>query len=173
MGSMAMDGDLGPLQRAMGHIREAFGIGGVAGLPAPCRDINIAIVVGGLGTTHFPRRPTLLSLMCPWGCSSRNTSLSDGYLIHKGIPVPVSYLRKRREQSRSSSSMHRSRTPIVPLGVRGLHAGGLALAVGLAERGIEAHVFESAASLRTDSGTIVGTNNNGEACTWFQSLGFR
>lgn len=58
--------------------------------------------------------------------------------------------------------MHVTHTPPGSMFVLWVLAGGLALAVGLAERGIQAHVFEAAPFLRTDSGTIVGTNNNGE-----------
>lgn len=39
---------------------------------------------------------------------------------------------------------------------------GLALAVGLQERGIDAHVFEKAPALRTDSATAISMALNGE-----------
>jgi len=66
-------------------------------------------------------------------------------------------------RGRNNDSQRLSLSLIVSRSMPGVLAGGLALAVGLGERGIQAHVFESAPALRTDSGTIVGTNNNGEA----------
>jgi hypothetical protein len=50
----------------------------------------------------------------------------------------------------------------VGIAVAGGGLGGLALGVGLLERGFDIHIFEAAQELRTDSGTIVSLAPNGE-----------
>lgn len=49
----------------------------------------------------------------------------------------------------------------VSVAIVGGGLGGLALAIGLLEKGIDAHVFEAAKELRTDSGTVISVARNG------------
>ncbi|GAQ78915.1 zeaxanthin epoxidase [Klebsormidium nitens] len=50
----------------------------------------------------------------------------------------------------------------VDVAIAGAGLGGLALALGLKERGITAHVFEAAPAPRTDGGTVIGFFPNGQ-----------
>lgn len=50
----------------------------------------------------------------------------------------------------------------VDVAIAGAGLGGLALALGLKERGIVAHVFEAAPAPRTDGGTVIAFFRNGE-----------
>ena len=50
----------------------------------------------------------------------------------------------------------------VEVAIVGGGMAGLALAVGLQDRGIDCHVFEAAAELRTSTATIISIATNGE-----------
>lgn len=50
----------------------------------------------------------------------------------------------------------------VGIAIVGGGLGGLAIGVGLLERGFDAHIFEAAHELRTGSGTIISIAANGK-----------
>lgn len=52
--SMALDGGPGPLGRAMAQMKEAMGTNDAAELPEPSKNVDIAIVGGGLGKPRSP-----------------------------------------------------------------------------------------------------------------------
>jgi 2-polyprenyl-6-methoxyphenol hydroxylase-like FAD-dependent oxidoreductase len=58
---------------------------------------------------------------------------------------------------------HNAPPPLeVGIAIVGGGLGGLAIGVGLLERGFDAHIFEAAHELRTGSGTIISIAANGK-----------